>query len=99
MKKALWFNIIILGSFMSLFVLQHREFSKGKKRVATELHDKEKLSDSLLSIGESYQKLRIFSKARKWYMKSWNTYRAIGNLEVSLHVLIRICEYSDMPPT
>ncbi|KAG2662074.1 hypothetical protein PVAP13_1KG494580 [Panicum virgatum] len=58
-----------------------KEFSKGKKRVATELHDKEKLSDSLLSIGESYQKLRIFSKARKWYMKSWNTYRAIGSLE------------------
>ncbi|KAJ1281342.1 hypothetical protein BS78_04G298800 [Paspalum vaginatum] len=60
---------------------KHKEFSKGKKRVASELHDKEKESDSLLSIGESYQKLRNFSKARKWYMKSWNIYRSIGNLE------------------
>ncbi|BAF10240.2 Os02g0784100 [Oryza sativa Japonica Group] len=58
-----------------------KEFSKGQKRVANELHDKEKQSDSLLVIGESYQKLRNFSKARKWCMKSWNMYRSIGNLE------------------
>lgn len=55
--------------------------------MATELCDKEKLSDSFLAIGESYQKLRNFSKARKWYMKSWNIYRSIGNLEVSLVLL------------
>ncbi|KAF2947279.1 protein TONSOKU [Oryza sativa Japonica Group] len=58
-----------------------KEFSKGQKRVANELHDKEKQSNSLLVIGESYQKLRNFSKARKWCMKSWNMYRSIGNLE------------------
>lgn len=51
--------------------------------MASELCDKEKLSDSLLAIGESYLKLRNFSKARKWYMKSWNVYRSIGNLEAS----------------
>uniref|UniRef100_A0A0D9VLW1 Protein TONSOKU n=1 Tax=Leersia perrieri TaxID=77586 RepID=A0A0D9VLW1_9ORYZ len=58
-----------------------KEFSKCQKRVANELHDKEKQSNSLLVIGESYQKLRNFSKARKWCMKSWNMYRSIGNLE------------------
>ncbi|KAL5213496.1 hypothetical protein ABZP36_024343 [Zizania latifolia] len=58
-----------------------KEFSKGQKRVANELHDKEKQSNSFLVIGESYQKLRNFSKARKWCMKSWNMYRSIGNLE------------------
>ncbi|CAL9162518.1 unnamed protein product [Musa hybrid cultivar] len=63
---------------------KHLEFAKRKKRVASELCDKEKLSDSLLAIGESYLKLRNFSKARKWYMKSWNVYRSIGNLEATL---------------
>ncbi|KAF6154889.1 hypothetical protein GIB67_018326 [Kingdonia uniflora] len=61
--------------------LKHLEFAKRKKRVASELGDKEKLSDSYLSIGESYHKLRNFIKARKWYTKSLNTYKSIGNLE------------------
>ncbi|KAK1620651.1 hypothetical protein QYE76_026168 [Lolium multiflorum] len=60
---------------------KHKEFSKGKKRVTIELCDKEKQSDALLSIGESYQKLRNFSKALKWYTKSWDIYQSIGNLE------------------
>lgn len=60
---------------------KHLEFSKRKKRVASELCDKEKLSDAFQSIGESYQKLRNFTKASKWYMKSWNICRSIGNLE------------------
>ncbi|PAN08597.1 hypothetical protein PAHAL_1G423100 [Panicum hallii] len=81
LEQHAWLDNLIEKARMICAWEKHREFSKGKKRVATELHDKEKLSDSLLSIGESYQKLRIFSKARKWYMKSWNTYRAIGNLE------------------
>jgi hypothetical protein len=76
---------------MYFFVFQQKEFAKGKKRVANELCDKEKLSDSLLCIAESYQKLRNFRKARKWYNKSWNMYRSIGNLEVSLHVVTCIC--------
>ncbi|CAA7405317.1 unnamed protein product [Spirodela intermedia] len=58
-----------------------QEFAKRKKKVADELCDIEKLSDSYLAIGESYQKLRNFSKARKWYMKSWNVSRSIRNLE------------------
>lgn len=44
----------------------------------------EKLSDSFLAIGESYQKLRNFNKAQKWYSKSWNAYRSIGNVEVCI---------------
>nr|CAD1827295.1 unnamed protein product [Ananas comosus var. bracteatus] len=74
---------------------KHREFAKRKKRVATELCDKEKLSDSFLAIGESYQKLRNFSKARKWYMKSWNIYRSIGNLEGQALAKINIGEVLD----
>ncbi|KAK9110442.1 hypothetical protein Sjap_018502 [Stephania japonica] len=61
---------------------KHLEFAKKKKSVATEICDKEKLSDSFLAIGESYQKLRNFIKALKWYQKSWTTYKSIGNLEV-----------------
>ncbi|KAL6286684.1 hypothetical protein ACE6H2_011074 [Prunus campanulata] len=57
------------------------EFAKRKKIIASELCDQEKLSDSLLVIGESYQKLRKFKKALKWYMKSWEIYKSIGNLE------------------
>ncbi|KAE8705157.1 protein TONSOKU-like isoform X2 [Hibiscus syriacus] len=45
---------------------KHREFAKRKKHIASELCDKEKLSDASLVIGESYQKLRDFSKAIKW---------------------------------
>lgn len=59
--------------------------------MANELCDKEKLSDSYLAIGESYQKLRNFSKARKWYLKSWNTSRLIGNLEVC-YFLMLLCK-------
>ncbi|MQM05860.1 hypothetical protein Taro_038676 [Colocasia esculenta] len=58
-----------------------QEFAKRKKKVANELCDKEKLTDSYLATGESYQKLRNFGKARKWYLKGWNTSRLIGNLE------------------
>ncbi|XXG69690.1 hypothetical protein AAC387_Pa06g2492 [Persea americana] len=60
---------------------KHLEFAKRKKKVTIELCDKEKLSDSFLAIGESYQKLRKFSKALKWYTKCWDAYRLIGNLE------------------
>nr|XP_016454753.1 PREDICTED: protein TONSOKU-like isoform X1 [Nicotiana tabacum] len=61
--------------------LKHHTYAKKKKQIASELCDKEKLSDSFLAIGESYQKLREFDKALKWYNKSLDTYRAIGNLE------------------
>ncbi|XP_028554658.1 protein TONSOKU isoform X2 [Dendrobium catenatum] len=74
---------------------KHQEFAKRKKRVATELCDKEKLSDSFLVIGESYQKLRNFGKARKWYMKSWNVYRSIGNLEGQALAKINVGEVLD----
>ncbi|KAI3762706.1 hypothetical protein L1987_53147 [Smallanthus sonchifolius] len=60
---------------------KHCEFAKKKKKIASELFDKEKLGDSYLVIGESYQKLRNFNKATKWYTKSWETYKSIGNME------------------
>ncbi|GMH06680.1 hypothetical protein Nepgr_008520 [Nepenthes gracilis] len=60
---------------------KHLAFAKMKKRIACEACDKEKLSDSFLVIGESYEKLRNFKKARKWYTRSWETYKLIGNLE------------------
>ncbi|XP_071741146.1 protein TONSOKU-like [Rutidosis leptorrhynchoides] len=60
---------------------KHCEFAKKKKKVSSELCDKEKLGDSYLFIGESYHKLRNFDKANKWYSKSWDTYKSIGNLE------------------
>ncbi|XP_060184137.1 protein TONSOKU isoform X2 [Lycium barbarum] len=60
---------------------RHRTYAKKKKQIASELCDKEKLSDSFLAIGESHQKLREFDKALKWYNKSLDTYISIGNLE------------------
>ncbi|XP_076941342.1 protein TONSOKU-like [Bidens hawaiensis] len=60
---------------------KHCEFAKRKKKIANELCDKERLGDSYLVIGESYQKLRNFNKAKKWYTKSWETYKSIGNME------------------
>lgn len=74
---------------------KHREFAKRKKRVASELCDKEKLGDSFLAIGESYQKLRNYGKARKWYMKSWNVYKSIDNLEGQALTKINIGEVLD----
>ncbi|PKI45235.1 hypothetical protein CRG98_034362, partial [Punica granatum] len=68
----------------------HLEFAKRKKRIAVELCDKEKLSDSYLVIGESYQKLRNFVKALKWYNKSWEIYQSIGNMEGQALVKINI---------
>ncbi|KAH0747368.1 hypothetical protein KY285_009025 [Solanum tuberosum] len=61
--------------------VKHRTYAKKKKQTAIALCDKEKLSDSFLAIGESHQKLRHFDKALKWYNKSLDTYRSIGNLE------------------
>ncbi|GKU95150.1 hypothetical protein SLEP1_g8546 [Rubroshorea leprosula] len=61
--------------------LKHCEFAKKKKRMAKRLCDKEKLSDAFLAVGESYQKLRKFNKAIKWYKKSLEGYKSIGNLE------------------
>ncbi|RVW32723.1 Protein TONSOKU [Vitis vinifera] len=73
----------------------HREFAKRKKRIANELCDKEKLSDSFLVIGESYQKLRNFDKALKWYTKSWETYKSINNLEGQALAKINIGDVLD----
>ncbi|XP_012466931.1 protein TONSOKU isoform X1 [Gossypium raimondii] len=74
-------DCLIEKSAMIFAWLKHREFAKRKKRIASELCDKEKLSDAFLVVGESYQKLRDFSKAIKWYTKSWEGYKSIKNLE------------------
>ncbi|XP_062096975.1 protein TONSOKU [Humulus lupulus] len=66
------------------------EFGKKKKKISKELGDKEKLSDSFLFIGEAYENLREFSKASKWYTKSWETYKSIRNLEGQAMALLSI---------
>ncbi|XP_040376586.1 protein TONSOKU [Oryza brachyantha] len=81
LEQYAWLDNLMEKASMITAWSKLKEFSKAQKRVANELHDKEKQSNSLLVIGESYQKLRNFSKARKWCMKSWNMYRSIGNLE------------------
>ncbi|KAK9134545.1 hypothetical protein Syun_013875 [Stephania yunnanensis] len=81
LQKNASLDLLIEKASMIFAWKKHLEFSKKKKSVATELCDKEKLSDSFLAIGESYQKLRNFIKALKWYQKSWTTYKSIGNLE------------------
>ncbi|KAI4383517.1 hypothetical protein MLD38_009348 [Melastoma candidum] len=70
--------------------LKHLEFAKRKKSITSELWDKEKLADSYLVIGESYQKLRIFNKALKWFKKSWEIYKSIGNMEGQVLAKINI---------
>ncbi|XP_021713921.1 protein TONSOKU-like [Chenopodium quinoa] len=60
---------------------KHRKHAIEKIEIASKLSDKEKLADSYLVVGESYEKLRNFEKAREWYTKSWNIYKVIGNLE------------------
>ncbi|VVA98138.1 unnamed protein product [Arabis nemorensis] len=72
---------LIEKSSMVFAWLKHLEYSKRKKKISDQLCDKEKLSDSFLVVGESYQKLRNFSKSLKWLDKSYQGYEAIGNLE------------------
>ncbi|XP_027916277.1 protein TONSOKU [Vigna unguiculata] len=57
------------------------EFAKEKKKIASELCDRQRLADSYSDVAESYQKLRKFNKAIKWYKKSWQMFKNIGNLE------------------
>ncbi|KAJ8774873.1 hypothetical protein K2173_018132 [Erythroxylum novogranatense] len=86
---------LIEKSSMTFAWLKHHEFAKRKKRIANELRDKEKLSDSYLILGESYQKLRNFKKAIKWFNKSWETYKSIGNLEGQALTKINIGDVLD----
>ncbi|XVE86577.1 hypothetical protein DITRI_Ditri18aG0044600 [Diplodiscus trichospermus] len=86
---------LIEKSAMIFAWLKHREFAKRKQRIASELCDKEKLCDAFLVVGESYQKLRDFSKAIKWYTKSWEGYKSIGNLEGQALAKINIGDVLD----
>ncbi|KAK1587587.1 hypothetical protein Q3G72_014471 [Acer saccharum] len=81
LQKNACLDRLIEKSSIIMAWLKHREFAKRKKRITTELCDKEKVSDSYLVIGESYQKLRKFDKAIKWYTKSLEIYKSIGNME------------------
>ncbi|KAF5186739.1 Tonsoku-like protein [Thalictrum thalictroides] len=88
-------DVLIEKSSIIFHWLKHLDFAKRKKKVANELCDKEKLSDSFLVIGESYQKLRKFEKAFKWYSKSWKLYKSIGNLEGQALAKINIGDVLD----
>ncbi|KAL9245674.1 hypothetical protein vseg_019298 [Gypsophila vaccaria] len=81
---------LIEKSEMIVAWTKHLEFAKIKKRIASELCDKEKLGDSYVVVGESYQHLRNFPKARKWYNKGWDTYTKINNLEGQAIVKINL---------
>ncbi|KAL6551954.1 hypothetical protein OROGR_008108 [Orobanche gracilis] len=81
LKQNASLDCLVEKSMMIFSWIKLRNFGKKKKRLAWELCDKEKLGDSFLVVGESYQKLRNFGKALKWYQKGWETYRSIGNLE------------------
>ncbi|CAH2053367.1 unnamed protein product [Thlaspi arvense] len=74
---------------------KHLEFGKRKKKIADELCDKEKLSDAFLVIGESYQKLRKFRKSLKWVGRSYEGYKAIGNVEGQALAKINLGEALD----
>ncbi|CAN8270264.1 unnamed protein product [Cochlearia groenlandica] len=74
---------------------KHLEFSKRKKKLSHELGDKERLSDALLVVGESYEKLRNFRKSLKWLGKCYEGYEAIGNLEGQAIAKINIGEGLD----
>ncbi|ERN16061.1 protein TONSOKU [Amborella trichopoda] len=80
LKQNVLLDLLIDKSSMIRAWPKHREFAKKKKKVASELGDKEKLGDAFLVIGEAYQNLRNFDKAHKWYKKSWNVYKSIDNL-------------------
>ncbi|KAK4416756.1 protein TONSOKU [Sesamum alatum] len=95
LKQNASLDCLVEKSRMIFAWLKLREYGKKKKRIASELCDKEKLSDSFLVIGESYQKLRKFSKALKWYRKGWETYRLIGNLEGQALAKINIGDVLD----
>ncbi|KAK1276452.1 Protein TONSOKU [Acorus gramineus] len=88
-------DCLIEKSSMIFAWTKHREFAKRKKKVATDLCDKEKLGDSFLAIGEAHQKLRNYKKSHKWYMKSWKVYQTIGNVEGQALAKINIGEVLD----
>ncbi|KAF1867268.1 hypothetical protein Lal_00049697 [Lupinus albus] len=81
----------LIDKSMTIFAWEKQcEFAKEKKKTASELCDRQKLADSYLDVGESYQKLRKFNKAIKWYKKSWETYKTIRYLEGQARVKINI---------
>lgn len=78
---------------MKFISFQVLEFAKKKKKVATEICDKEKIADSLWYIGLSYLKIRKFQKALKWSMKSLKIFKSLGNLEVGCCLPFDIIQY------
>ncbi|XP_022884500.1 protein TONSOKU [Olea europaea var. sylvestris] len=95
LKQNASLDCLVEKSRMIFLWIKLHEYGKKKKRIASELCDKEKLSDSFLVIGESYQKLRKFTKALKWFRKSWETYKSIGNLEGQALAKINIGDVLD----
>ncbi|KAK6117535.1 hypothetical protein DH2020_048714 [Rehmannia glutinosa] len=95
LKQNASLDCLIEKSRMIFSWIKLREYAKKKKRIARELCDQEKLSDSFLVVGESYQKLRKFSKALKWYQKGLEIYKSIGNLEGQALAKINIGDVLD----
>nr|XP_043623529.1 protein TONSOKU-like [Erigeron canadensis] len=60
---------------------QHLRFARKKTYIAGELVDPNSVAESYLVIGLSYQKLRNFTKAKKWCYKSFKKYREINDVK------------------
>ena len=63
--------------------MQHLKLAKRLKRVVNALGDQEKLGDALDVIGESYNSLCNYEKAKKWHLKSFKVCERVHHEEVS----------------
>jgi len=62
--------------------VQHLKLAKRLKKVVVALGDQEKLGDALDLIGESYNSLCNYEKAKKWYLKSFKVCKRVHHEEV-----------------
>jgi hypothetical protein len=62
--------------------VQHLRLGKRLKKVTNVLGDQEKIGDALEIIGESYQNLCNYEKAKKWNHKSLEVCQRVHHLEV-----------------
>lgn len=63
--------------------MQHLKLGKRLKKVVDALGDQEKLGDALDVIGESYNSLCNYEKAKKWRLKSFKVCERVHHEEVS----------------
>lgn len=62
--------------------MQHLKLAKRLKKVVVALGDQEKLGDALDTVGESYNNLCNYEKAKKWHYKSFKVCERVHYEEV-----------------